>query len=95
LTKCHPDGYSADEFRKFRRKAMKKLTVLVAAAALTSAVAGGVAAEEKIKPLTVQKSTQALPPVSLGGLGGLGAVGTLAVIGGVVTFVVITQTSGT
>lgn len=76
---------------------MKKLTALVAATAIVSAVAGGVAAEEKIKPLTVQKSTQALPPVSLGLGGGIGGLGLGATIGlGIITTVVIVQaTSGT
>lgn len=70
------------------------LASIAVAAIGSSAFAGDASTKTRIKPLKVEKSTQA--PVSLG-LGGLGAgdVG-LAVIGGVIAIAVISSsTSGT
>ncbi len=76
---------------------MKKLIPLAAAIALATAATTGAMAGEKIKPLKVTKSTQAVPPVSLG-LGGLGAGATGALVAGLVVttiVVVANSTSGT
>jgi ABC-type proline/glycine betaine transport system substrate-binding protein len=78
---------------------MKKLTAFATATALAATMATGAMAGENtklIKPLESAKSTQAVPPVSLG-LGGLGAGATTAlIVGGVITTIVIIQaTSGT
>lgn len=83
---------------------MKTLALLASAGAIAVSFAASANAEEVIKPLTdgsvnIAKSTQALPPVSLGplGLGGLGAAGTTAlIVGGIVaTIVIIDATNGT
>ena len=72
---------------------MKKLIPFAAAIALVAATTTGVMAGEKVKPLKAVKSTQAVPPVSLG-LGGLGAGGTGALVAGlVVTTIVVVANS--
>jgi len=77
---------------------MKKLIPLAAAIALATAATTGAMAGEKIKPLKVTKSTQAVPPPTSLGLGGLGAGATGALVAGVVVttiVVVANSTSGT
>jgi hypothetical protein len=81
---------------------MKKLTFIAIAGVFAATLAASANAEEVIKPLDIKKpvaaakSTQALPPVSLG-LGGLGAgASTGLLIGGIITTIVVIQaTSGT
>ena len=73
---------------------MKNFGKLIVVATFAATLSTAAVAGETIKPLTPTKSTQT-PPVGLG-LGGLGGGGLgLALVGGVLTIVVLGQTSGT
>lgn len=71
-------------------------TILSVAAIAVSASAGVGMADEKIKPLTIAKSTQTSLPALLGGGGGLAGLGVTGLAAGLlVTIIVVQATSGT